>query len=668
MWACADDRGEAKGADTAWPAALGAGRERDKRPALVVRPRALVLGAALIPLIVGLSQSLEVAGNHPGLAQGPYPSNYLIPFPALGALLVLMILNYLYRRRFGRALLVPQELLAVYTMLTVSLTVGSAMFGAGILQVIGVVHWSALRQGGASPVFDLLSPLLPKRLTVSDPQILYALYNGGAPPWTLVAARLGLLLVLWFLFMLLISLLVYAVAIVFSRQWMRHERLSYPVVQIPLSLVQSGGSLAASRIFWAGLLVPIVLHSVNGATRLFPQVPPLKIVHYADYLTINRPWNSAWPIIFALNLSTIGIGFFVPTDVLFSAWFFVWLWKAALVITNALGYGDPNIYQGAPYVTENSYGSYLALAVFVPWAGRAHLRNVLRSLRVGSLDHPGGGLIWLLAGGAALATMFVRAVVGLSWWAAALFVALFLGFSLGLARLRAQAAPPDPGLTIGQADAAMKVALGPHFLGQTSIVGLSLYINSFTRWGQRNPIGAMTDALRLRSEAAAGWRWVIPLALLVAIPSGLIITLSLYFRHGLAAQAYYWQGASGDWMMDDARSLLTSSQRWRPGPAVGIASGFLITSLLASLRARFLSFPLHYIGFTIAAGYGMHHMWFSVFLVWAIKASLVRWGSLRAYRSAVPFFAGLIIGEAVMQAAWSGINAALGTKFYTCTE
>jgi hypothetical protein len=61
-------------------------------------------------------------------------------------------------------------------------------------------------------------------------------------------------------------------------------------------------------------------------------------------------------------------------------------------------------------------------------------------------------------------------------------------------------------------------------------------------------------------------------------------------------------------------------------------------------------------------------MWFSVFLVWAIKASLVRWGSLRAYRSAVPFFAGLIIGEAVMQAAWSGINAALGTKFYTCTE
>jgi len=42
---------------------------------------------------------------------------------------------------------------------------------------------------------------------------------------------------------------------------------------------------------------------------------------------------TAWSLI-ALNLSAIAIGFFVPTDVLFSAWFFVWLSKAALVTAN----------------------------------------------------------------------------------------------------------------------------------------------------------------------------------------------------------------------------------------------------------------------------------------------------------------------------------------------
>jgi hypothetical protein len=46
----------------------------------------------------------------------------------------------------------------------------------------------------------------------------------------------------------------------------------------------------------------------------------------------------------------------------------------------------------------------------------------------------------------------------------------------------------------------------------------------------------------------------------------------------------------------------------------------------------------------------------------------VRWGGLRAWRGAFPFFAGLIVGEAMMMAVWSGLNAAIGTKCYTCTE
>jgi len=647
----------------------GPTRQGEKPAGSAVRLRALVVGALLIPVVVGVTQSLEVFGNYPGLAQGPYASNYVIPFPALCALLLLTAFNRLWRWRTGEAWLRPQELLVVYVMSAVGITAGGSMFSAGVLQVMGIVHESALRSGGSGPATDMLTPLLSERLTVSDPRLLGPLYRGGgAPPLGLLLRGLGPLLLLWTIFMVLVSLLLYAIATIFARQWIRHEHLAYPVVQLPLTLVESSRSLTHSRLFWAGLAVPVLLHTVNGATRLFPSVPPLKIVHYADYLTLHRPWNSAWPIVISLNLSTIGIGFFVPTDVLFSAWFFVWLAKAALVITNALGFGEPNIYQGAPYVTENSYGSYLALALYTLWLAFPHLRRVWRGARGSPADSEERNSLRLLLGGAVLVTVFVHYLIGLPWWVAALFVALFIAFSLGLARLRAQATPPDPGLTVGQADALMKVALGPNLLGSRSIVGLSLYLNSLTRWGQRNPIGAITDGLRLRGEGASGWRWVIPVAVFVAIPTGLLITLFLYFRHGLGADAYYWQGISGEWMMDDAASRLTFSHLWRPGPMVGVASGFVITTGLALLRSRFVTFPLHPIGLAIAAGYGMHHMWFSVFLVWAVKAALIRWGGLRAWRGAFPFFAGLIVGEAMMMAVWSGLNAAIGTKCYTCTE
>lgn len=639
----------------------------DQRQPAIVRPRALVAGCLLVPLIVWVSQTLEVVGNYPGLAQGPYTSNYLLPFPVLLTVLLLMGANWAARRRKKEALLWPAELLLVYAMMAVGITAGSSMFGAGVLQVMGIVPHFAPAPGAADPTYDLLSPLLPRHLTVTDQRILDPLYQGGGwPDLGVAAAGLGPLLLLWTAFIVLLCLLLYAAATIFARQWSQAERLAYPVAMIPLTIVQSGKTLTQSKLFWLGILIPVALHTTNGLTRLFPVVPPLKVVHYADYLTQGRPWSSAWPIIFQLSLTTIGIGFFVPTDVLFSAWFFVWVVKAALTITNALGFGEPNIYAGAPYATEHSYGSFLALAVYTGWLARRQLGELVR--RPG-LWGVGRGTIAFLLGGSAAAAAFVHYLLGLPWWAAALFVVLFIAFSTALGRLRAQAAPPDAGLTIGQADAVMKVALGPHVLGPKSIVGLSLYLNSFTRWGMRNPIGGMADGLRLRGEKGGGpWGVAIPAALLVAVPSGLLITLSLYFKYGLAHQAFYWQGASGGWMRDDAVAQLTSTERWQAGPLIGVISGFFITWGLAALRSQFVGFPLHPIGFAISAGYGMHQVWFSVFLVWALKAALVRWGGLRAWRGAVPFFIGLIIGEAVMMAAWAGINAGVGTKYYTCTE
>jgi hypothetical protein len=41
----------------------------------------------------------------------------------------------------------------------------------------------------------------------------------------------------------------------------------------------------------------------------------------------------------------------------------------------------------------------------------------------------------------------------------------------------------------------------------------------------------------------------------------------------------------------------------------------------------------------------MNWMWLSIFLAWLAKAGLLRWGGLKGYRAALPFFLGLILGE-----------------------
>ena len=60
----------------------------------------------------------------------------------------------------------------------------------------------------------------------------------------------------------------------------------------------------------------------------------------------------------------------------------------------------------------------------------------------------------------------------------------------------------------------------------------------------------------------------------------------------------------------------------------------------------------------------MHWYWFSIFMSWLAKLILFRLGGVRAYRKAVPLFAGLVIGEFVGGALWSLIGIGLEKPMY----
>lgn len=99
--------------------------------------------------------------------------------------------------------------------------------------------------------------------------------------------------------------------------------------------------------------------------------------------------------------------------------------------------------------------------------------------------------------------------------------------------------------------------------------------------------------------------------------------------------------------------------------AMGTGLGF--TLFLIAMKLRFFWWPFHPIGYVIGTGrWGdMSFYWFPVLVSWAIKAVVLRHGGLQAYRKAIPFFAGLILGDYVGGSIWGVIGVVLKIPTYS---
>jgi len=62
----------------------------------------------------------------------------------------------------------------------------------------------------------------------------------------------------------------------------------------------------------------------------------------------------------------------------------------------------------------------------------------------------------------------------------------------------------------------------------------------------------------------------------------------------------------------------------------------------------------------VAGSFGLFRLWLPIFVSWLIKVLLLRYGGLQAYRRALPFFIGLILGEFVTGFARTILDMALG--------
>ncbi len=82
---------------------------------------------------------------------------------------------------------------------------------------------------------------------------------------------------------------------------------------------------------------------------------------------------------------------------------------------------------------------------------------------------------------------------------------------------------------------------------------------------------------------------------------------------------------------------------------------------LMFLRHRFLWWPFHPLGFAIGTvSFILGRIWFSVFLAWIFKLTILKYGGVKLYRSTRPLFMGLVLGQVCNAGFWLIVDTFTG--------
>ncbi|MDA1193368.1 MAG: hypothetical protein O3A46_16960, partial [Candidatus Poribacteria bacterium] len=436
--------------------------------------------------------------------QTPTPTTVSLVYPVLLTLLALAAGNLALKRWLPRVAFTQAELITLYTTLSIAV----AFSGSDILQILMPVIAHAYRFASPENEWDtLFFRFLPDWLIVKDPAVLIGLYEGESTLYTLAKIKAWATPALWWSVLLIaLTFVMLGLNVLIRRQWIHHERLSYPITQLPYALAEEGGSRAffASPLLWVGIGVSGGIDLINGLHAFFPMIPllPVRSIEIGS-LFRDAPWDAIGWTPLCFYPFAIGLAFLMPLDLSMSCWVFYWVWKMQYVMGDALGLrGLPEF----PYIKQQASGAYLGIAVIALYKGRHHLRNVARRLArpVGTAEErterrqyrAGVGMIG--GGGAVIVAFCLKA--GMSLWVIGVFFAFYFLLTISLTRLRAELGPPVHELYNMGPDKMLPKVLGTRMIGQQNLSMFALFWG-FNRAHRSNPMPVQLEGLKMADAA-----------------------------------------------------------------------------------------------------------------------------------------------------------------------
>ncbi|MCX7597470.1 MAG: hypothetical protein N2512_01190 [Armatimonadetes bacterium] len=628
----------------------------------VVRTRGVVFGALLVPVVTFWVASMENV-------YGGRPTYLSIFFHAVILLAVLVWLNGLLRLLVPKAAFTRAELILIYAMIGAS----SGIVGDQFLSIlIPSLAYPFRYATDANKWEQILLPYLPGHAVVSDPVAVRNFYEGDTTLYMMANLRPWLTpALLWATFIAFTQLMCLAINVLIRRQWTQYEKLSFPLVVLPMEMTAPGrNSLWRNKLMWIGFGLSAFIDLFNGLSTYWPAFPKIPVkVHWMSFGTrfdaaLTTTGIAFYPFV-------IGTAFLLPADLTFSTWFFLLFFRLQRFFFAALGYPSPYPWQStghsvAPAMLEQGIGSYMAVVVFGLWAARRHLAAVWKVVTGGSQAEgqeastipPAEMLEYRLAFaclvvGLVFTTGFA-ATLGMPVSIGFIYMVLYLVICTAIAKIRAEAGAPTHGFHFAGPDHVILTVLGPDRMTRREMAAFGLMFG-FNRAYTGIPMPHQLEGMKM-GEMLGVNRQQVTRALAVATALGSYAAfwalLHLCFREGVEQMGHPVHDLSPQgWQLVNSWLVNPQGPNW--GGLGGIVAGFLFSTFLMAMRFRFVWWQFHPIGYAIAADWTTGLIWMPLMFGWLAKVAVMRYLGPKAYRRALPIALGLMLGEFAVGGFWS---------------
>lgn len=633
-------------------------------PPRVITFRAIAIGVLVTYFTAFWVREAEIK------AVGVFVSESVPTIPAVESILLLLLVNYFLRKTrfaFSRG-----ELLFIFFFVTVATT----PYNCGVVRIFLAFMTAPFYFAAPENKLAEAQKFIPKWAAVHDIHAIRAFYEGapGKPiPWEVwivpVLVWSGFFLALWLAMACLIMLM--------HRPWIEKEKLGFPLFQLPLELTdvrKDGEGVSAflrNPVMWIGFGLSFFSDGSHMLRAVWPFLPAFgKEVSFPTFTA--PPWNALGPITLHRRPFLIGFGYLVSAEITFSVWATFWIERLVAVAMSALG----NREAGVPYMREQGLGSFIAVAVVLLYINRRHLAGIIRAATSSAFPEMRGyrWAFWgfLFSVGALVA--FCR-LLGMLWWVGLIYMGIFLALALTVARIRAEVGIPLAWLfPYGMQKTMLVAGLGtaPLSPGGSATTLTALATLTFMQYSNIISFaGYQVEGLRMGRFVGEKPRRIM-IALTGAFLLGVLLSfywhIATFYKVGANIQSgvygtgfYGSSGAISEYngAIHNAASPIPVN---KPQVFAGL-SGFWVVLLLQFLRTRIIGFPFHPLGFAAANAYG-HLLWWSFFIVWIVKVTVLRYGGRELYRKTVPLFLGFALGHFFTSGVLWGTLGALGKDIF----